>query len=331
MPFAVPICRAHLPLTIPAWRKRLIRERTAGTNRGRLTLTARPTMTTPLPDLMQDPRARAVIQTALAEDVGSGDVTTLALVDPSARMQGAILSREPCRVAGVGVAAAVMRAVDPGIVCEPVRPDGTDAGSGDAILRVKGPAAGILVAERTALNFMQRMCGIATQTARFVDAVKAFGTTILDTRKTTPGLRLFEKYSVRCGGGQNHRFGLYDRVLIKDNHRRLWHDGDPGRLDLAVAAARRRFPALEVEVEVESLDELRSALNGRPEWVLLDNMTCALMCECVALARGIAKTEASGNMTLDRVRDVAATGVDAISVGGLTHSSRAVDLSLEWT
>jgi len=288
-------------------------------------------MTTMLPDVMLDPRARAAVQAALAEDVGSGDATTISLVSPSASMHGAILCREACRVAGVSVAVAVMRAVDPAIVCDPVLPDGVDATAGSVILRLRGPAAGILVAERTALNFMQRMCGIATQTARFVRAVEPFGTIILDPRKTTPGLRVFEKYSVRCGGGQNHRFGLYDRVLIKDNHRRLWHDGDPHRLDLAVEAARRRFPSLEIEVEVESLEELSSALNGKPEWVLLDNMSCAMMRECVTHAQGIAKTEASGNMTLDRVHEVAATGVDAISVGALTHSSRAIDLSLEWS
>ena len=284
-----------------------------------------------LPDLMQDARALAAVRGALAEDIGSGDATTLALVDPTVQARGAILSREACRVAGGGVAAAVLREVNPAIQCTVVVPDGADVAAGGVILELQGPAAGILTAERTALNFMQRMCGIATRTVQFVEAVHEFHTQILDTRKTTPGLRLFEKYSVLCGGGVNHRFGLYDRVLIKDNHRRLWHAGDPDRLDLAVAAARRRFPGLAVEVEVESLAELRSALQGKPEWVLLDNMSCEMMRACVELARGIAKTEASGGITLQRARDVAATGVDAISIGGLTHSAPAVDLSLEWT
>ena len=284
-----------------------------------------------LSDLMQDPRAVAAVQTALAEDIGRGDATTLALVDPAAQARGAILARESCRVAGCGVAAAVLREVAPAIRCDAVVPDGGDVAAGGVILRLQGPAAGILTAERTALNFMQRMCGIATRTAQFVQAVQGFRAVILDTRKTTPGLRLFEKYSVLCGGGVNHRFGLDDRILIKDNHRRLWHAGDPDRLDLAVAAARQRFPGLPVEVEVESVPELQSALRGRPEWVLLDNMSCELMRTCVELARGIAQTEASGGITLARVRDVAATGVDAISVGGLTHSAPAVDLSLEWT
>ena len=283
-----------------------------------------------LPDIMQDSRALVAVRAALAEDVGNGDATTLALVDPGVQARGVILAREACRVAGGGVAAAVLRAVDPAIQCTTVVADGEEVGAGGEILRLHGAAAGILTAERTALNFMQRMCGTATRTAQFVQAVKEFGTMILDTRKTTPGLRLFEKYSVLCGGGVNHRFGLYDRVLIKDNHRRLWHDGDPQRLDLAVAAARKRCPALQVEVEVESVEELRSALQGRPEWVLLDNMTCELMRTCVQLAKGISKTEASGGITLERARAVAATGVDAISVGGLTHSAPAVDLSLEW-
>jgi nicotinate-nucleotide pyrophosphorylase (carboxylating) len=280
---------------------------------------------------MQDPRALDAVRRALAEDIGSGDATTQALVDPAVQARGAILARESCRVAGNGVAAAVLREVDPAIRCETVVPDGADAAADGVILRLQGPAAGILVAERTALNFMQRMCGIATRTAQFVEAVKGTRAVILDTRKTTPGLRLFEKYSVLCGGGANHRFGLYDRVLIKDNHRRLWHNGDPARLDLAVLEARKRFPKLEVEVEVESLAELQSALKAAPEWVLLDNMTCELMRTCVELARGVSKTEASGGITLQRVRDVAATGVDAISVGGLTHSAPSVDLSLEWT
>ena len=284
-----------------------------------------------LPDLLQDPRALAAVRTALAEDTGSGDVTTLALVDPAVQARGVIMAREACRVAGGGVASAVLREVDSAVQCASVVPDSGDVAAGGVILRLQGPAAAILTAERTALNFLQRMCGIATRTAQFVEAVKEFHTVILDTRKTTPGLRLFEKYSVLCGGGANHRFGLFDRVLIKDNHRRLWHDGAPDRLDLAVAAARQRFPELQVEVEVESLAELRSALKGRPEWVLLDNMPCDLMRTCVELARGIARTEASGGITLERVRDVAATGVDAVSIGGLTHSAPAVDLSLEWT
>jgi len=282
-------------------------------------------------DLMQDPRAVATVRAALAEDIGPGDATTLALVDPAALATGEILARAACRVAGVTVGQKVLECVDPSLHVEAVVPDGRDVGKGGTILTIRGRAASILVAERTALNFMQRMCGIATLTARFVDAVKDYGTMILDTRKTTPNLRLFEKYAVVCGGGTNHRFGLFDRVLIKDNHRRLWLGGDPDRLDLAVAAARKAFPKLMVEVEVESIAECVSALRGRPEWIMLDNMGCDMMRECVALCKGVSKTEASGGITLGRAREVAATGVDAISLGCLTHSAPSVDLSLEWS
>ena len=283
------------------------------------------------PDVMSDPRAVAAVVAALAEDLGPGDATTLALVDPRATATGEVLSREACRVAGATVGKWVLERVDPSLAVEIVASDGTDVAPGGTILTVRGRAASILTAERTALNFMQRLCGIATLTSRFVEATREYGTLILDTRKTTPNLRLFEKYAELCGGGANHRFGLFDRVLIKDNHRRLWQGGDPDRLDLAVAAARKAFPQLEVEVEVESLAECVSALRGRPEWVMLDNMGCGLMRECVARCKGISKTEASGGITLERAREAAATGVDAISLGCLTHSARAVDLSLEWS
>ena len=282
-------------------------------------------------DVMHDPRAVAAVAAALAEDLGPGDATTLALVDPRVVATGEVIAREACRVAGASVGKKVLELVDSSLAVEIVTPDGSDVAKGGTILTVCGKAASILVAERTALNFMQRMCGIATLTSRFVEATREYGTLILDTRKTTPNLRLFEKNAVLCGGGTNHRFGLFDRVLIKDNHRRLWQAGDPDRLDLAVAAARKAFPQLEVEVEVESLAECASALRGKPEWIMLDNMGCDLMRECVALCKGISKTEASGGITLERAREVAATGVDAISLGCLTHSAKAVDLSLEWS
>ncbi|MDX9867680.1 MAG: carboxylating nicotinate-nucleotide diphosphorylase [Kiritimatiellia bacterium] len=281
--------------------------------------------------VMGDPRALAAVRAALAEDIGDGDATTRALVDPRIEATAALLTREPCRVAGVSVGQAAFLCVDEELRVETLLPDGHAAAAGEALMTVRGRAASILTAERTALNFMQRLCGIATLTARFAEAVKPYGTLILDTRKTTPNLRQFEKYAVTCGGGVNHRFGLYDRVLIKDNHRRLWQGHDPDRLDLAVAAARKAYPALAVEVEVESVAECVSALRGRPEWIMLDNMDCGRMRECVALCRGKAKTEASGGITLDRAREVAATGVDAISLGCLTHSAPSVDLSLEWS
>jgi len=291
-------------------------------------------------DVMRSSRAQAAVRLALDEDLVSvdctkssprSDATSIALVDPKAVATGEIYSKGTgCVVAGATVAKAVMRAVDPSIKVKILRPDGSTVKPHEPILVFRGKARSILAAERTALNFMQRMCATATLTRRFVDAVKRYGTMILDTRKTTPGLRVFEKYAVLCGGGTNHRMGMYDRVLMKDNHRRLWKGGNPDELDQAVVAARKAFPKLAVEVEVESLRECASALKAKPEWIMLDNMSCADMKKCVKMCKGISKTEASGGITLDRAKEVAATGVTAISLGCLTHSAGSVDLSLEW-
>ena len=291
-------------------------------------------------DVMRSPRAQAAVRLALDEDLVSVDrvassprcdATSLALVDPKAVATGEIYAKgEGCVVAGATVAKAVMRAVDPAIKVKILKPDGSIVKPREPIIEFCGKARSILAAERTALNFMQRMCATATLTRKFVDAVKRYGTQILDTRKTTPGLRVFEKYAVLCGGGANHRMGMYDRVLMKDNHRRLWKGGDPDELDQAVVAARKAFPKLAVEVEVESLRECASALKAKPEWIMLDNMGCADMKKCVRMCKGISKTEASGGITLDRAKAVAATGVTAISLGCLTHSAGSVDLSLEW-
>ena len=291
-------------------------------------------------DVMLSPRAKAAVRLALDEDLASVekvksspwcDATSLALVDPSVVATGEIYAKGGgCVVAGATVAKAVLKAVDPKIKVEILKPDGSIVKEKDPILVFRGKARSILAAERTALNFMQRMCATATLTRRFVDAVRKYGTLILDTRKTTPGLRVFEKYAVLCGGGVNHRMGMYDRVLMKDNHRRLWKGGDPDELDQAVAASRKAFPRLEVEVEVESLRECASALKSKPEWIMLDNMSVADMKKCVRLCKGISKTEASGGITLERAREVAATGVTAISLGCLTHSAGSIDLSLEW-
>ena len=277
--------------------------------------------------------AKAAVRLALDEDLGTPwcDATSEALVDPCAMATGEIYAKGTgCIVAGATVARAVLKAVDPKVAVKVLRPDGSSVKPGEPILSFRGKARSILAAERTALNFMQRMCATATLARRFVDATKRYGTLILDTRKTTPGLRVFEKYAVTCGGGTNHRFGMFDRILMKDNHRRLWRGGDPDALDQAVAAARRAFPKLAVEVEVESLRECASALKAKPEWIMLDNMSCADMRKCVKMCRGISKTEASGGITLDRAKEVAATGVTAISLGCLTHSAGSVDLSLEW-
>ena len=281
-------------------------------------------------DIMKQQRARDAVKLALEEDVGPGDVTSLALVDPKARATGQIYSRVPCVVAGATVARAVLKAVDPRLKVEILKNDGETVKPEEPILVFEGKARSILTAERTALNFMQRMCATATLTRKFVDATKRWKTLILDTRKTTPGLRAFEKYAVLCGGGSNHRMGLYDRVLMKDNHRRLWKGGNPDELDQAVVAARKAFPKIAVEVEVESIRECESALKAKPEWIMLDNMNCADMKKCVKLCKGISLTEASGGITLERAKEVAATGVTAISLGCLTHSAGSVDLTLEW-
>ena len=291
-------------------------------------------------DVMKSPRARAAVRLALDEDLASVeriksspwcDATSVALVDPGAVAEGEIYAKgKGCVVSGATVARAVLKAVDPKISVKILKEDGSVVKPGEPILVFRGKARSILAAERTALNFMQRMCATATLAKAFTDAVKRYGTLILDTRKTTPGLRVFEKYAVTCGGGTNHRMGMYDRVLMKDNHRRLWKGGDPDELDQAVTAARKRFPKLEVEVEVESIRECASALKAKPEWIMLDNMSIADMKKCVKMCRGISRTEASGGITLERAKEVAATGVTAISLGCLTHSAGSVDLSLEW-
>ena len=291
-------------------------------------------------DVMLSPRARAAVQLALDEDLVSVssvkssprvDATSIALVDPKAVATGEIYAKGTgCVVSGATVARVVMKAVDPKISVKILKKDGSVVKPGEPILIFRGKARSILAAERTALNFMQRMCATATLAHKFVEATKRYGTLILDTRKTTPGLRVFEKYAVTCGGGTNHRMGMYDRILMKDNHRRLWRGGNPDELDQAVVAARKAFPKLDVEVEVESLRECASALKAKPEWIMLDNMSVADMKKCVKMCKGISKTEASGGITLDRAREVAATGVTAISLGCLTHSAGSVDLSLEW-
>ncbi len=277
--------------------------------------------------------AKAAVRLALDEDLGTRrlDATSEALVDPKAVATGEIYAKGTgCVVAGAEVAKAVMKAVDPRIKVRILKKDGSLVKPKEPILVFRGKARSILAAERTALNFMQRMCATATLTRKFVDATRRYKTLILDTRKTTPGLRVFEKYAVVCGGGTNHRFGMFDRILMKDNHRRLWRGGDPDRLDEAVIAARKKFPKLMVEVEVESLRECASALKARPEWIMLDNMSVKDMISCVKLCKGKAKTEASGGITLERAKEVAATGVTAISLGCLTHSAGSIDLSLEW-
>jgi nicotinate-nucleotide pyrophosphorylase (carboxylating) len=260
---------------------------------------------------------------ALAEDVGEGDVTTEATVDEDAVGTAELLLREPGVVCGLGVAEAVFRALDPDLRFEPLVDEGTSVPGGTAVARVTGPERAILTGERTALNFLARLSGIATLTRRYVDAVAGTRAAILDTRKTTPGLRALEKHAVVTGGGRNHRFGLDDGVLVKDNHLRA-----AGSVATAVERLRSATP-LPVEVECDTLEQVSDALTAQADAILLDNMSLDELRAAVELARVRARLEASGGVTLDNVRAIAETGVDEISVGALTHSARSLDVSLE--
>jgi nicotinate-nucleotide pyrophosphorylase (carboxylating) len=269
-----------------------------------------------------------LIDAALAEDVGSGDWTTFWTVDRDARGEAEVVAKGWVVVAGTAVALEVFRRVEPALVVEVLAPDGRRVEPGDVILRVQGPLRGILSGERTALNFLGRLSGVATLTRRFVDAVAGTGAEIQDTRKTTPGWRILEKDAVRAGGGGNHRMGLYDMVLVKDNHLAA-----SGGVREAVERVRRENRArLPVEVEVGSLEELDEAMALGVERILLDNMAPETMAEAVRRSRALGPRrpmlEASGNVTLENVRAVAETGVDIVSVGALTHSAPAADLSL---
>ena len=280
-------------------------------------------------DISEHPEVKTLISLALQEDGAQWDITTLSLVNPDIEIKATVLARHPCRVAGGDVARAVFLQLDASLKIEQLISDGSDAKADDILLLIKGKASPILSGERTALNFMQRMTGIATLTQSFVMAVSDTKCKILDTRKTASGMRVLDKYSVKCGGGTNHRLGLCDMVLIKDNHRRLWKNGNPDNLGQAIVEARKKFPDTPIEVEVENLTELQSALTANPEWIMLDNMPLEKMREAVILVNGRCKIEASGGITMGNVRNVAHTGVDAISLGCLTHSVTAADLSLE--
>jgi len=269
-----------------------------------------------------------IVAAALAEDRADEDATTLATVSPALRGRAVLLAKEAGVLAGLGVAAEAFRQIDQAVRIEARVADGERFESGAAFATVEGPVRAILQAERVALNFLQRLSGTATLTRQFVDTVAGTGVVILDTRKTTPGLRDFEKYAVRCGGGTNHRRDLATMAMIKDNHRRALADSER-TLAQGIADIRARTRGIAVEVEVDDLAELEAALAGKPEWVLLDNMTVAQMAEAVRLTAGRAKLEASGGIKLDTVRAIAETGVDAISVGALTHSARALDISLD--
>lgn len=271
------------------------------------------------------------IDLALREDIGPGDITTALLVPADSRAQARILSREKAIIAGTMPAAEVFRRVDPALKVSVELTDGTAVLGGETILRIQGAARSILTAERVALNFLQRLSGIATLTREYVEAIGKNPAKIMDTRKTTPGLRALEKAAVVAGGGTNHRFGLFDAILVKDNH--LVAERDLERLATVIRQARAQNPEMKIEVEAENLEQVRALVQmAGVDVILLDNMETAEMREAIALGRkqGV-KFEASGGINLRTVRRIAATGVDYISVGALTHSPRAIDISLELT
>jgi nicotinate-nucleotide pyrophosphorylase (carboxylating) len=267
---------------------------------------------------------------ALQEDIGEGDVTTEFFVPASVHASARVVARERAIVAGTETAVEVFRRVDAAAHTQVLQPDGTEVKSGDVIIEIRALARSILMAERVALNFLQRLSGIATLTREFVEAAGNDHVKILDTRKTTPGLRALEKAAVKAGGGANHRFGLFDMVLVKDNH--LASQSGFAAFAETVRKLRKERPDVRIEVEAESLEQVRTFLQiGDVDLILLDNMKPAQIREAVALGKNKVKFEASGGITLKNVRQIAATGVDYISIGALTHSARAIDFSLEIT
>jgi nicotinate-nucleotide pyrophosphorylase (carboxylating) len=270
------------------------------------------------------------IAAALKEDIGQGDITTDFFVPETLHAAGRVAARENAIVAGTGAAAEVFRWVDPSIDIKIVHRDGDEVVAGDLIIEVRGLARSILKAERVALNFLQRLCGIATLTRQFVDAIGNHPAKILDTRKTTPGMRALEKAAVVAGGGVNHRFGLYDMVLVKDNH--LATFGGLSSFADRIRQLRGERPNIRIEVEADDLEQARAFVEVEGiDVILLDNMTPAQMREAIALRKDNIRFEASGGITLKNVKRVAATGVDYISIGGLTNAARAIDIALEMT
>lgn len=269
---------------------------------------------------------QSLIIAALAEDIGTGDITGAAVIDEAATARFVFAAREPMVAAGFLLLAPLFALVDPAVQVEIAVEEGEDVPAGHRLALVEGPARALLAGERTALNFVQRMSGVATLTARYVEAVEGTGARIVDTRKTIPAWRQLDKYAVSCGGGQNHRIGLYDGVLIKDNHIAI-----AGSVAFAVERARASTPLLtKIEVECDTIAQLKEAVAAGADMVLLDNMDTATLREAVAIARAAhIVTEASGNVSLDTVRAIAETGVDYISVGKLTHSVPAIDIGLD--
>jgi nicotinate-nucleotide pyrophosphorylase (carboxylating) len=282
---------------------------------------------------MQPLSAEAVqtaVDRALQEDIGSGDATTLATVPSDSVSAASMVARQKMVVCGLALTEAAFRSLTAELKITPRVADGDPIEAGRELLRIEGPTRAILTGERTALNFIQRLSGVATLTANYVDAIAGTTTQILDTRKTTPGWRLLEKYAVACGGGRNHRFGLHDLVMIKDNHLAALRDQPPSAIAAAVARARAAYPDLRVEVEADTLEQVAQAADSGADIILLDNMPPEILTEAVKIIAGRAETEASGGITLDTIRAVAETGVNFISVGALTHSAKAVDIGLDF-
>ena len=266
---------------------------------------------------------REIVRHALAEDVGPGDLTSNAIVDPKQSARGVFLVKSECVLAGLEVAFEAFRQLDADVAAIAHRHDGDRCRPGDQVAQVAGSARALLTGERTALNLLQRLSGIATRARQFADAA-AGRIVVLDTRKTTPGLRVLEKYAVRTGGATNHRTGLYDAILIKENHIRL-----AGGVAAAFERARSQHPTVTIEIEAETLDDVDEALGAGATFILLDNMPTDMIREAVRRARGRAKIEVSGGVTLERIPELATTGADFVSVGALTHSAPAADISFE--
>ncbi|HUR21004.1 MAG TPA: carboxylating nicotinate-nucleotide diphosphorylase [Vicinamibacterales bacterium] len=275
--------------------------------------------------MTESPDMARIVRQALAEDVGSGDATSLSTLPPGLQIRAAIVAKASGVIAGLAVAAEVFAQLDPAVVMQLLIDDGSVVDAGDRIAEISGPAVAVLAGERTALNFLQRMSGIATTTRAYVARVRGTGVVILDTRKTAPGLRMLDKEAVRAGGGQNHRMGLFDMVLVKDNHIDAC-----GSITKAVAQVRSGpYATLPLEVECRTAADVVEATALAPERILLDNMTVTQVRECVGLVAGRVPLEVSGNVSLENLRSYAETGVTWISVGALTHSVRALDLSLQ--
>ena len=273
---------------------------------------------------------RLAVKHALAEDIGRGDATTVATVPNDLKSVAFMRARENLIVAGIEFAGIAFRELSPKIKIEKFARDGQKIAAGKTLLKISGPARAILTAERVALNFVQRLSGIATLTSQFAKEARGTRAQILDTRKTTPGWRGFEKYAVVCGGGKNHRLGLFDMILIKDNHLVALRHEKPNAIAAAIFRARKKFPELKIEVEADNLAQVAQAADAGADIILLDNMDLKRLHTAVKIVRGRAKLEASGGVNLKTVRAIAKTGVDFISVGALTHSARAADIGLDF-